>query len=170
MNRWCPEPSKVSCACKCSIKTGVEWMSERLNKWMTLKGPWGFSDGLNYCYWHRFVWEVGEHRLGMLALSCSKGSPQWGVKCTVLCGNAPLYSCWASVWDAPRRLEEPVFRITWRALKAVDFRANTQESLCSLPLISWRSERKWVWIYHLKNCFIYWKWRNFHSMTHFLTN
>lgn len=32
-------------------------------------------------------------RLGMSALFCSKGSLQWGVKYSVLCGNASLCSC-----------------------------------------------------------------------------
>lgn len=42
----------------------------------------------------------------------------------------------------PWSLVEFVFRITWQALEAIDFRANTKESLCSLSLIWWRSKRK----------------------------
>lgn len=144
MNRGCPEPSIVSCACKGLIKIWVEWMSEWLNKWVILKGAWGFSDLLNFLLLIQTMCERWiNSRLGMSALSGSIGSRQWDVKCTALCENATLYSCWALVWGSPWRLVEFVFRITWHALKATDFKANTKESLCSLSLISWRSERAW---------------------------
>lgn len=78
----------------------------------------------------------------MSALPCLEGSLQWLCKVhTALCENASLYSWWAFVWYFPQRLVEFVFRITWHALKAIDFLTDTEESLCSLSLISWGEKK-----------------------------
>ena len=133
VNRRCPEPSIVSRTCYVFNKV-LMWM----NKWM--KEQMNDSETYPGLLWSPQVTGINTDLCGMWINSTQamwhcpalKVAYSWGTKYTV-----HLWKCFfvAFVWNSPQRLVEFVFRITWQALKAIDFRANTEKSLCSLSSI-----------------------------------
>lgn len=144
----CLRFSAILLVCSCSsfcfiiTKIWLDWMNEWTSEWFCLKG-WAFPVGSlisSFCCWGTLRCEMDEQQPGCsFALPCSKGAQEggWSLrnKRTVLWGQCFFIFLLSIYLRFPQRLVEFVFRITWHALKAIDFRANTMELLYSLLLI-----------------------------------